>query len=292
MIDYEIVDMFTDTPFAGCALGVVPDASGLGYGDMRAVAGEIALTETAFVLPPLSPEATYRVRVFTPDGESPYGGHSSVGTAATLVRTGRVPAGAVVQECGGKLLSLDASPEGAVLTVRGEPPAPRTWDHAAPLAACGLTDDDLVGRPRVAGFGPAFHILPVRAEAVARAVRDASAPVWDTCPDAVVVAYDRATRCARVRVFAPGYGMPEDPACASAALGLGPWLAHAGLLPGADGTFDYRVLQGAEMGRPATLRCTVTVRGARAVAAGVFGQVAAVAQGRMRVPSDVTAARV
>ncbi|MEU0333848.1 PhzF family phenazine biosynthesis protein [Streptomyces sp. NPDC006193] len=284
MIDYEIVDMFTGTPFEGCALGVVPDATALDDGGMQAVARETGCTETAFVLPPESPGATHRVRVFTPQRESPYGGHSAVGTATTLVRLGRLPAGELVQECGGRLTAVRAGAREATLSVRAEPVPPAAFDAAPLLDACGLTEDDLVAEPCLTGFGPAFHVLPVGPEAVARAVHHPAHPVWSTCPDAVVVAYDSREHRAEVRVFAPGYGMPEDPACASAALGLGAWLARAGLTPQADGVLAYRVRQGQNLGRPARLDCAVTVRAGRPVAAEVTGQVTATARGRMTLP--------
>ncbi|WP_094102723.1 PhzF family phenazine biosynthesis protein [Streptomyces phaeoluteigriseus] len=92
-------------------------------------------------------------------------------------------------------------------------------------------------------------------------------------------------------MFAPGYGMPEDPACASAALGLGAWLVRAGLVPTADGTSAYQVRQGAGLGRPARLDCAVTVREGRAVAAEVTGEVAATGTGRMHLPRTAAVAR-
>ncbi len=284
MIAYEIVDMFTDTPYHGCALAVVPDAAGLSAADMLAVARETALTETAFVVPPRLPGSTYGVRVMTPAGESPFGGHSAVGTASTLVRTGRLAAGEAVQECGGRQLTVDAGADGSSLSVAGEPLPGPEWDPAPLLAACGLTDADLTGTPHLAGFGPAFHFLPVGTEALARAAADLNDPVWADCPDAVLLAWDPASRTARVRVFAPGYGMPEDPACASAALALGVWLGREKALPGTDGRHDYRILQGEELGRPAVLSCTVDLSEGRASAATVHGHVTATASGRLTPP--------
>ncbi|WP_329416836.1 PhzF family phenazine biosynthesis isomerase [Streptomyces sp. NBC_00704] len=284
MIAYEIVDMFTDTPYGGCALGVVPDAAALSTADMLAVARETALTETAFVVPPALPGSTYGVRVMTPDGESPYGGHSAVGTASALVRAGRLAAGKAVQECGGRQLAVTAGADGSTLSVAGEPLLRPEWDPGPLLTACGLTDTDLTGTPRLTGFGPAFHVLPVGAKALTRAAADLTDPVWADCPDAVLVAWDQAGRTARVRVFAPGYGMPEDPACASAALGLGAWLAEEKALPGADGRHAYQVRQGEGLGRPATLSCTVDLTEGRASAATVHGRVTVTASGRMTPP--------
>ncbi|MFB6846430.1 PhzF family phenazine biosynthesis protein [Streptomyces sp. NPDC056373] len=284
MIAYEIVDMFTDTPYDGCALGVVPDAAGLSAADMLAVARETALTETAFVVPPRLPGSTYGVRVMTPAGESPFGGHSAVGTASVLVRAGRLAAGEAVQECGGRQLAVTAGADGSTLCVAGEPLLHPEWDPGPLLAACGLTDADLAGTPHLTGFGPAFHVLPVAPEALARASAHLTDPVWADCADAVLVARDPAGGAARVRVFAPGYGMPEDPACASAALGLGAWLAREKALPGTDGRYSYQVRQGEDIGRPATLSCTVDLTEGRATAATVHGRVTATASGRMTLP--------
>ena len=75
--------MFADTPFAGGALGVVPGADGLSTETMQAIAGELNLPETAFVLSTSRTAGSYRVRIFTPAKELPFGGHSSIGTAST-----------------------------------------------------------------------------------------------------------------------------------------------------------------------------------------------------------------
>jgi len=71
-------------------------------------------------------------------------------------------------------------------------------------------------------------------------------------------------------------------ATGAAALGLGVYLAAAGLL--ADGRHDYVVEQGVEMGRPSTLRCQVEVVGGLAVRTSVCGGVVPIARGEIRVP--------
>jgi trans-2,3-dihydro-3-hydroxyanthranilate isomerase len=287
MVRYEIVNMFADRPFAGSALGVVPDAEGLSADAMQAIAREISLTETAFVLPPSSAEATYRVRVFTPKRESPFGGHSSIGTAGTLARIGRIPEGRVVQECGPQLMPLLVSGEEVTVTGTGPLPGAGLVPEAL-LAACCLDSEALAGAvPRTAGFGPLFHFLPVCEGAVRRAQGD----VGTALPDVFLFNWDSRPRTAHARLFSPGYGMPEDPACASAALGLGVWLAEAGWLPPGEGTHDYRIRQGLEMARPATLTCTVTVENGRPTAASVTGRVIPVASGEITAvrPASATA---
>ena len=88
---------------------------------------------------------------------------------------------------------------------------------------------------------------------------------------------------AHARMFAPGAGVDEDPATGSAAVALGAYLAAEGLLP--DGPTAYVVAQGAEMGRPSTMHCTVEVAGGAATVATVGGAVVPVARGEVRVPA-------
>lgn len=72
------VDVFTDTPMAGNPAGVVTDASGLSDRQMQAIAREMAVSETAFVLPPSIPGAAIRIRWFTPSTEVNLCGHATV----------------------------------------------------------------------------------------------------------------------------------------------------------------------------------------------------------------------
>src|SRR5579871_5071924 len=172
MVGYEIVNMFSDRPFTGSVLGVVSDAEGLSTQAMQAIAREINLPETTFVLPPSSATASYCVRVFTPTKESPFGGHSSIGTASTLVRLQKIPAGRIVQECGTKLLTIWATADGA--TVMCTEPCDGSEIDALPLlAGCCLERECLADTPRSAGFGPLFHYLPVQSNAIPLARLDA-----------------------------------------------------------------------------------------------------------------------
>ena len=84
---YEIVDVFTDRPFAGNPLAVVYGAAGLATDQLRALAREFNLSETVFVLPPVT-GGTYHARIFTPESELPFAGHPSIGAAVTSVRRG------------------------------------------------------------------------------------------------------------------------------------------------------------------------------------------------------------
>ncbi len=83
-------DVFTDGAFAGNPLAVVADASGLTTQQMQAIAHEVNLSETTFVLPPEKPEHTFRLRIFTPAEELPFAGHPTVGSAFVLAHAGRI----------------------------------------------------------------------------------------------------------------------------------------------------------------------------------------------------------
>jgi trans-2,3-dihydro-3-hydroxyanthranilate isomerase len=92
---FRQVDVFTDRPLAGNPLAVFPEADGLTDDEMQALAREMNVSETCFVLPP-SPAAAaegaaYRLRIFTPGIELPFAGHPSVGTAWLLASEGRFP---------------------------------------------------------------------------------------------------------------------------------------------------------------------------------------------------------
>ncbi|CAN5198160.1 PhzF family phenazine biosynthesis protein [soil metagenome] len=91
---FRLVDVFTDRVLQGNPLAVVPEAEGLSEVEMQALAREMNLSETAFVLPPSdgarAAGAEYRLRIFTPAQEIPFSGHPSIGTAWILADEGRI----------------------------------------------------------------------------------------------------------------------------------------------------------------------------------------------------------
>src|SRR5579863_8121444 len=80
-------DVFASKPFAGNSLAVFHDARGLSDAEMQAVAREMNLSETTFVLPrdrDTESERGVRVRIFTVQEELPFAGHPTLGTAFAL----------------------------------------------------------------------------------------------------------------------------------------------------------------------------------------------------------------
>ena len=286
VLDYWVVDVFADSAFAGNPLAVVLDADELSSEQMQSMALEFNLSETTFPVRTSTDGADYRLRIFTPTNELPFAGHPSVGTAWLMHSIGRVGAGRLVQECGAGLLPLEVGADGAQLT-GGQPTVGEMIDPALLLAAVGLDAGDFAGaEPLWAGTGLNWAFLHVTDDAVARARPDLArlTALSESGPDrAGVSVLSWKDGQAHARVFAGGFGVPEDPATGSAALGLGVWLAAAGLVA-ADGESDYRISQGREMGRPSRLACSVVASAGRAVECRVSGSVVPVAHGQMAVP--------
>jgi trans-2,3-dihydro-3-hydroxyanthranilate isomerase len=282
---YEVVDVFAPRPFSGNQLAVVLDAGDLTTAQCQALAAEFNFSESTFVSAPSNDSADYRVRIFTPQTELPFAGHPSVGTAHTLVRLGRLPAGVLRQECGAGVVAVEVDTDGARLTggTVSLRPGP---DVAALAAAVGLSGADVTGRPaHLVGCGIDFAQLEVHPAALERALPDTAA--LDALLPGVqggvsLLAWDPATGSGTVRVFAAGLGWHEDPATGSAALGTGIWLAAEGLA--ANGVTEYLLAQGAAVGRPSELAGRVVVADGAVTEVSVSGAVRPIAAGTIRTP--------
>lgn len=280
-LTYDIVDVFTDRAYAGNPLAVVHGAGHLTTGQMQTLAAEFGLSETVFPLPPTTPDADYRARIFTPARELPFAGHPSVGVAWVLARAGLIDSGDVVQECGAGLLPVQVSEWGARVT-GGTPEVGPDLDGAALAAAVGLGPDDLDPdlRAGTAGAGVPYAILAVRPDAVARAVPDPAA-VRALAEGLVgLVVAHHAEPDAHIRMFAPDVGVTEDPATGSAAVALAVFLVDRGAAQ-PDGQTGFSVAQGAEIGRPSRMMVLVQAEAGRAVRTSVYGNVVRVARGEV-----------
>ena len=295
-------DVFTDRPFGGNPLAVLPDASALDPARMQQVAREFNLSETVFVLPPDEPAHDRRLRIFTPAREVPFAGHPTIGTALVLATIGALelagettritfeegagPVPVTIRAVGGR-------PAFAELTAP-VPPAVRPAPEPEALAAMlGLATADLrldAGLPASASTGLPFLIIELEdAAALGRARLDQAlwrrllADAW--AKEVYLVTRDVTGLAAdfRARMFAPAADIAEDPATGSAAAALGGWL---GLREAAaDGTARYVVLQGLEMGRPSRLEIAVEMRAGAVAAVRVGGAAVLVSEGTIEVPA-------
>lgn len=303
-IRFVLTDVFTDRPFGGNQLAVVPDARGLSGAQMQAVAREFNFSETTFVLPPADHGNTRRVRIFTPATELPFAGHPNVGTAAVLAATGELGATdrplrvAFEEEAGLVRVDIDAREADrpwAELTAPNAPVLGGESDPAALAGALALDPADVVAAshpPRFASAGVWFLIAELRGrDALARATPDAGALA--ALPGAAeaagnVFVYTRDTGDAeadiRARMFAPGMGVPEDPATGAAAAAVAGLFGALDAAP--EGEAAFTIAQGVEMGRPSRIRATAEKRGGAVVAARVGGTAILVGDGRLQVPGD------
>jgi PhzF family phenazine biosynthesis protein len=98
---FQQVDVFGSGPLSGNPLAVILDSAGLETAEMEKITRWMNLSETTFLLPPESPEADYKVRIFTLGGELPFAGHPTLGTCHVW-RAFESPRSAetIVQECG------------------------------------------------------------------------------------------------------------------------------------------------------------------------------------------------
>jgi trans-2,3-dihydro-3-hydroxyanthranilate isomerase len=259
-IRFRLVDVFTETPFAGNQLCVVTDPPPtLEDATMQMLAREIAFSETTFVAE--VGEGRYTMRIFTPEQELPFAGHPTLGTAFTLVEAGRVTSPLVQTTAVGEVpVAVDLGAGFAWMTQRGPEFGQEFSDRELLARAASLTVDDLrsdlPAQVVSTGLGPL--LIPVRDEAtLRRAARDERASFAAADASGGECLYYFAIRGHGVvfaRMFDPYFGIGEDPATGSAAGPLGAYLAARGLagMPG-----RVVIAQGEMVRRPSFLHVDV-----------------------------------
>ncbi|NVN43737.1 PhzF family phenazine biosynthesis protein [Asaia siamensis] len=250
---FQQVDVFSAEPFKGNPLAVVTGADSLTDAQMAAIANWTNLSETTFLLKPTSPEADYRVRIFTPHGELPFAGHPTLGSAhvwQTLARSsGDAPEkDLIVQECTAGLVPIRRQAGGLAFAA---PPRRRTGpasqeERDRAIEALRL-DTDAVLDIQWADNGPGWLVVHVDNRDTVLAIKpDWAALVgqklgvvgeWNDNPAATGA-------CFEVRAFVgenPGY---EDPVTGSLNASIGQLLIETGKAPD-----SYTAFQGTALGR-------------------------------------------
>ncbi|MDP9329202.1 MAG: PhzF family phenazine biosynthesis protein [Actinomycetota bacterium] len=259
-VRFRLVDVFTETPFAGNQLCVVTDPpADLDESTMLTLAREIGFSETTFVTD--VGENRYRMRIFTPERELPFAGHPTLGTAFTLVDAGSVTSPLVQITAVGEVpVAVDLDAGFAWMTQRRLEFGPEFNDRELLARAASLTVDDLrsdlPAQVVSTGLGPL--LIPVRDEATLRcATRDEQVSREAADASGGECLYYFAIRGhgdVLARMFDPYFGIGEDPATGSAAGPLGAYLAARGLagMPG-----RVVIAQGEMVGRPSFLHVDV-----------------------------------
>jgi trans-2,3-dihydro-3-hydroxyanthranilate isomerase len=290
---FVTLDVFTEQRLAGNPLAVVVESEGLDDAAMQAIAREFNLSETVFVLPPAEARHRARLRIFTPGRELPFAGHPTVGAAVLLAlqdpargdaRAFGLEEGIGIVPCvvetladgtGGRArFRLPTLPE-----FLGPGPEP---EILAPLL--GLPPGDIgTGRhvPSRHGVGPSFTCVPVASVAALDAARPAQAPdpadgLYLYTPDP-----EGTGQSWRVRMFAPNFGVPEDPATGAAASAFAGVLMQFETL--GEGTHDVAIRQGQAMGRPSTIALQLTIAAGALRGVEIGGAAVIVSDGALHV---------
>ncbi len=297
------LDVFTRTPLKGNALAVFPDARGLDTETMQALAREMNLSETTFITP--SDTATKKVRFFTPGTEIPLAGHPTIGTWWLLAERKLidVPANGDVdltQETGAGVLPVrltmaDGKPTRVVMTQA----SPQFGDSVSVFAKLGKAlggDGKTVRRkpaPQVVSTAMPQMLIPIKSLDALRNLPSGGAgmtlgALLKQCGTDCAMCYTLETESpdatVHCRMFAPGIGIPEDPATGSAAGALGCYLVWHNVIRPHNGVAKIVVEQGLEIGRASTIYVEIAVgNGGEITDVRVGGEAVTVIEGEVRL---------
>jgi len=298
---FLLVDVFTEHAYSGNQLAVFCDADEIDPAYMQRFARELNFSETVFVLAPEDPENTVRLRIFTPEAEVPFAGHPVIGTAFALDQHREDVQGdedlRFEVEAGLIQVKRHRAESGRLLHAVMNQQRPTFMSETARAekvaAALGIAASDILitGLPcEVVSTGLPFHIVPVGSLEAMRALRPNPARliqlgeqlgVSDIC--AFTFETIAADATVHARMFAPSYGIPEDPATGSAAGCIGSYVVKNRAVPRASLT-RIIVEQGIEMGRPARLHVEVHSDGDRICSVLVGGSAVIVGEGSLYDP--------
>ena len=294
---FHTLDVFTETPLAGNPLAVVFDAQGLDDARMQAIAAEFNLSETVFVFEPRNAVNSARVRIFTPKRELPFAGHPTVGAAALIAdkRAGDLLRAQdiriVLEEQIGDVVCVARRRKGQALAAYFElPKLPERLEAKPPstkeiAAGLGLDPQDIGfdrHEPSLYSAGAPYLFVPIRSlGAVGRAAPGVTP--WATGDGPATFVYTRETirrgSAFHARMFAPAWGVAEDPATGSAVA------AFAAVVEAfdrqRDGEHMLTIEQGFEMGRPSLIALGLVIENGALASATIGGSVVLIGNGSL-----------
>ncbi len=302
--DYILLDVFTRTPFGGSGFALFPDGEGLSAALMQAIAAEMGTPETAFATGADTPCDTARLRIFTPSAEVPLSGLSIIGATCGLDGRGLVLRGegesAFTWRTESGEIPVRITPEnGDTLYSMAHEPAEfigHYYQRGKVARALGLEEQDIAitGMPcEIVSAGLPIHIVPLASLETMRRIKLSRAGAREIAQDlgfgdifvftCETVSNNVDVHC---RMFAHGFGIPEDAATGSAAGALIAYMIKHRLVPAGR---SARIVceQGLEMGRPSRLFVEADVEGGRALAIRVGGHCVRMGEGRLAFDPDL-----
>ena len=300
---YEFVqlDVFTQTPLTGNSLAIFTDARGLDDGEMQALAREMNLSETTFILPrDAATEAREgkKVRIFTVAEELPFAGHPTLGTALHLhasefstdskeaseialdLKAGKIPVRFTANSERSGLGRADGQVFGEMR--QRDPEFGMTFSREEVARVIGIAADEIPAEwpIQIVSTGLPFAIVAIRnLESLANLefshaqagefLKNSDAKFfYFLCPQR---GEDRLE--ARARMFFYG---AEDPATGSAAGCAASWMVQHGI---ANSDEQVVIRQGVEIRRPSEMYVRATRDGARVTNVRVGGYAIEVLRG-------------
>jgi trans-2,3-dihydro-3-hydroxyanthranilate isomerase len=261
---YRILNVFTagEDRLSGNPLCVFEDGRPFSDQAMQAIARQLNLSETTFVLSASAPGATARVRIFTPSFEMPFAGHPTLGTAH-VVRDLLAAGDRLRLEMIAGL--VDVSAEGDTWRLRTARPPETHRPAASPRELAemlGLPEAALAGEALWVDTGAEQLVVPLAKPGDVRSAKPAAALIarhatsqkrgasmaflWAREPDV-------EGRILARFFFLSGGSILEDPATGSACANLGGWM----IATGASLPLRLEVHQGEAVGRPSVLHLEV-----------------------------------
>ena len=247
MITYPLyqIDAFTTQPLQGNPCAVVFDADPLDVPTMQAIAREMNLSETAFVLK--SDKADVRARYFTPAEEIPLAGHPTVATVFGLVETGRLKLisnhQTIQMELQAGIIPVEIVSENGqvqrIVMSQKKPQFMATFDAETVMPIFGLNAEDaLPGAPiQIVSTGTPQLMIVVRDQEVLRRIKlntPAYAELRQQTGFFSPHLFILGGVTTKGHTFARHFGVPpdtyEDPFTGSATGGMGAYLWHYGLI--------------------------------------------------------------
>ncbi|MFQ5832560.1 MAG: PhzF family phenazine biosynthesis protein [Candidatus Thorarchaeota archaeon] len=292
---YVQTSVFTDNryPFGGNQLATFWDSDGnlnLSDEEMQGITREFNFSETTFIVPTEKSNCAVKVRIFTPAEEIPFAGHPTLGTAFVMKHKGLLPEkkARVNLELGIGPTAVGYLSADTILMEQNKPEFLSVVnDRDAIARAVQLDASDISERSPAQYVSTGFPFLIVKVESL-RAVRNAVpnppeiAKALSGRASQEVVIFSTETvhedSSVHARMFAPAFGVLEDPATGSAAGPLGAYVEKYNVLERSKIGEPVIIEQGFELNRPSRLISTV-IGGSSFSGMNVSGQVRLVAEG-------------
>jgi trans-2,3-dihydro-3-hydroxyanthranilate isomerase len=301
--NYYITDVFTKQAFGGAQVAVFPDASGLEKEQMAIMAKELNLTESVFVVPSEETDDSYRMYVFTPNGEVDFSGHPIIATGFVLASSGVItlegtntaltlqqnvgPIDVTISGAGNKPEFVQFSRQFSSIVDRF---APRDIELAQILSIAPELIDNKHFTARLVFCGAPYLVVPVHSyEAVREARFDFNAWSQSVAPQTTaqeVLLFSRNSAHQDIdfhcRLLGSKIAHYDDPPVGTAMPALAAYLCSYDHIR--EGTYTFSVDRGEVKSRRSVLTLEMDKKAGQLKTLRLGGEAVLVAEGSMKIP--------